>query len=64
MCFWFDSILGKLEGCPKSEQSRLQTPERKTTDMKDKQASYSSDLSTLQKDVNDYDDNSVFAYNV
>uniref|UniRef100_A0A672IST0 Probable helicase with zinc finger domain n=1 Tax=Salarias fasciatus TaxID=181472 RepID=A0A672IST0_SALFA len=28
---------GKLEGCPKSEQNRLQTPERKNTDMKDKQ---------------------------
>uniref|UniRef100_A0A665V716 Probable helicase with zinc finger domain n=1 Tax=Echeneis naucrates TaxID=173247 RepID=A0A665V716_ECHNA len=35
---------GKLEGCPKSEQSRLQTPERKTTDMKEKQG----DLDTGQ----------------
>lgn len=30
---------GKLDACPKSEQSRLQTPERKTSDMKDKQVS-------------------------
>ncbi|KAF3852034.1 hypothetical protein F7725_005389 [Dissostichus mawsoni] len=29
---------GKLEGCPKPEQSRLHTPERKTADMKEKQA--------------------------
>uniref|UniRef100_A0A8C9YA04 Probable helicase with zinc finger domain n=1 Tax=Sander lucioperca TaxID=283035 RepID=A0A8C9YA04_SANLU len=28
---------GKLEGCRKAEQSRLQTPERKTADMKEKQ---------------------------
>lgn len=28
---------GKLESCPKAEQSRLHTPERKSTDMKDKQ---------------------------
>jgi len=31
---------GKLEGGPKPEQSRLQTPERKLADLKDKQASY------------------------
>uniref|UniRef100_A0A667ZS12 Probable helicase with zinc finger domain n=1 Tax=Myripristis murdjan TaxID=586833 RepID=A0A667ZS12_9TELE len=35
---------GKLEGCSKSEQSRLQTPERKPSDMKDKQG----DLDTGQ----------------
>uniref|UniRef100_A0A671UKW4 Probable helicase with zinc finger domain n=1 Tax=Sparus aurata TaxID=8175 RepID=A0A671UKW4_SPAAU len=35
---------GKLEGCPKSEQSRLQTPERKASDMKEKQG----DLDTGQ----------------
>uniref|UniRef100_A0A8C6UEP2 Probable helicase with zinc finger domain n=1 Tax=Neogobius melanostomus TaxID=47308 RepID=A0A8C6UEP2_9GOBI len=28
---------GKMDNCPKSEQSRLQTPERKNADMKDKQ---------------------------
>ncbi|XP_029632636.1 probable helicase with zinc finger domain isoform X3 [Salmo trutta] len=28
---------GKMDGCAKSEQSRLQTPERKTSEMKDKQ---------------------------
>ncbi|CAB1344861.1 unnamed protein product [Coregonus sp. 'balchen'] len=33
-----DSIRnGKMDGCPKSEQSRLQTPERKASEMKDKQ---------------------------
>uniref|UniRef100_A0A673CF01 Probable helicase with zinc finger domain n=2 Tax=Sphaeramia orbicularis TaxID=375764 RepID=A0A673CF01_9TELE len=35
---------GKIEVCPKSEQSRLQTPERKTADVKDKQG----DLDTGQ----------------
>ncbi|KAJ4923302.1 hypothetical protein JOQ06_016424, partial [Pogonophryne albipinna] len=35
---------GKLEGCPKPEQSRLHTPERKTADMKEKQG----DLDTGQ----------------
>ncbi|XP_067353757.1 probable helicase with zinc finger domain [Channa argus] len=35
---------GKLDGCPKSEQSCLQTPERKTADMKEKQG----DLDTGQ----------------
>lgn len=35
-----DVSLGKVEGCPKSEQTRLQTPERKTTDLREKQASF------------------------
>ncbi|KAM6972573.1 putative helicase with zinc finger domain isoform 1-T1 [Aplochiton taeniatus] len=35
---------GKMEGCPKSEQGRLQTPERKIAEMKDKQG----DLDTGQ----------------
>ncbi|XP_041838677.1 probable helicase with zinc finger domain [Melanotaenia boesemani] len=35
---------GKVEGCPKSEQNRLQTPERKNADMKEKQG----DLDTGQ----------------
>lgn len=39
MFIWF-LVLGKIEGCSKSEQSRLQTPERKTADIKDKQASF------------------------
>uniref|UniRef100_A0A8C5HEK9 Probable helicase with zinc finger domain n=1 Tax=Gouania willdenowi TaxID=441366 RepID=A0A8C5HEK9_GOUWI len=35
---------GKLEGCSKPDQSRLQTPERKMTDLKEKQA----DVDTVQ----------------
>lgn len=35
-----DVFLGKVEGCPKSEQIRLQTPERKNTDLREKQASF------------------------
>lgn len=37
---FYQQFLGKVEGCPKSEQTRLQTPERKNADIREKQASF------------------------
>lgn len=38
--FLFSTPSGKVEGSSKSEQNRLQTPERKNADIKEKQASF------------------------